>query len=183
MTVEMSLVFPIVIYVVASIVYAGLYMHDRLTIQSVINQQALSSSIAAKYPVNKDGHILYENINDRGIFFQINSDYSKEETIETSMAKNHLEDQLYITKISSVHIAISYTKITIDTSCNVNIPFTVVRKLLGKDKMNYKESIDIDVFRPAEFVRIFTVFSEVIEGTKIGDEVLSKLHKVLEGGS
>ena len=182
-TVEISMIFPIVMYVIFSIIYAGMYLHDYLVINQTINEIVLECNIAAKYPMESDGeHISYSHINDRGIFFFIDSDFSNENDVYSKRLINALEKQLLITKVTQPKVDIKYTQITVSVECNVKIPIAPVRILLGEKRMNYRETSEGEVFYPADFVRKFTVLSSLAEGTEIGDESIKKLRDIIRGG-
>lgn len=182
-TVEMSMIFPIVMYVIFSIIYAGMYLHDYVTIHQAIDEIVLECNTAAKYPMESDGeHINYSCINDRGVFFIIDSDYSIEDNIYSQRLMELLKNRLFITIIEQPKVDIAYTKITASTKCIVKIPFKSVRVLLGEDRLNYSQTSEAEVFHPAEFVRKFTVLSNLVEGTQIGDESLKKLRGIIKGG-
>lgn len=182
-TVEISMIFPIVMYVIFSIVYAGMYLHDYLVIQQTINEIVIESNTAAKYPMESGGeHISYSHINDRGIFFFIDSDYSNENNIYSSCLMEALEKNLLITKVTQPKVEITCTQISVSVECNVKIPIAPVRLLLGEKKLNYKEISEAEVFYPTDFVRKFTVLSSIAEGTEIGDESIKKLRDIIRGG-
>lgn len=182
-TVEMSMVFPIVMFVTFSIIYAGMYLHDYLVIHQTMDEIALECNIAAKYPMEFDGeHISYAHINDRGIFFFIDSDYSNENNIYSNRLIDTLADQLLITKVTQPKVDITCTQITVSIECNVVIPIAPVRILLGEDRLNYRQTSKAEVFYPTDFVRKFTVLSSLAEGTEIGDESIRKLRDIIRGG-
>ncbi len=176
------MVFPIVMYVIFSIIYAGMYLHDYVVIHQAIDEVILECNTAAKYPMESKGeHINYSSINDRGVFFVIDSDYSIENNIYSQHFLNALENRLFITAIEQPKVDITYTKITANTRCSVKIPFMSVRILLGEDRLNYNQSSKAEVFHPAEFVRKFTVLSNLVEGTDIGEESIKKLRDIIKG--
>ena len=182
-TVEISMIFPIVMYVIFSIIYAGMYLHDYLVINQTINEIVLECNTAAKYPMESDGeHISYSHINDRGIFFFIDSDFSDENDVYSKRLINALEKQLLITKVTQPKVDIKCTQITVSVECNVKIPIAPVRLLLGEKRMNYRETSEGEVFYPTDFVRRFTVLSSLAEGTEIGDESIKKLRDIIRGG-
>ena len=182
-TVEISMIFPIVMYVIFSIIYAAMYLHDYLAIKQTINEIALECNTAAKYPMESDGeHISYSHLNDRGVFFFIDNDYSNENEIYSRRLTDALENQLLITKIAQPKVDITCTKISVSVECNVKIPIAAVSLLLGENRMNYKEISKDEVFYPTDFVRKFTVLSSLAEGTEIGEESIKKLRDIIRGG-
>lgn len=182
-TVEISMIFPIVMYVIFSIIYAAMYLHDYLAIKQTINEIALECNTAAKYPMESDGeHISYSHLNDRGVFFFIDNDYSNENEIYSRRLTDALENQLFITKIAQPNVDITCTKISVSVECNVKIPIAAVSLLLGENRMNYKEISKDEVFYPTDFVRKFTVLSSLAEGTEIGEESIKKLRDIIRGG-
>ena len=182
-TVEISMIFPIVMYVIFSIIYAGMYLHDSLAIQQAINEIVLECNTAAKYPMESDGeHISYSHINDRGIFFFIDSDYSNENNVYSRRLIDALENNLLITKITQPKVDITCTQISVSVECNVKIPIAPVRILLGEERLNYRKASEDEVFYPTDFVRKFTVLSSLAEGTEIGDESIRKLRDIIRGG-
>ena len=181
-TVEMSMVFPIVMYVIFSIIYAGMYLRDYVVIHQAIDEIVLECNTAAKYPMESDGeHISYSHINDRGVFFIIDSDYSNENNIYSQHLLDSLKNSLLITEIEQPNLNITNSKITASISCIVKIPFKSVRILLGEKRLNYNQKSEVEFFYPAEFVRKFTVLSNLAEGTKIGDEGIKKLRDIIRG--
>lgn len=182
-TVEISMIFPIVMYVIFSIIYAGMYLHDSLAIQQAINEIVLECNTAAKYPMESDGeHISYSHINDRGIFFFIDSDYSNENNVYSRRLIDALENNLLITKVTQPKVDITCTQISVSVECNVKIPIAPVRILLGEERLNYRKTSEDEVFYPTDFVRKFTVLSSLAEGTEIGDESIKKLRDIIRGG-
>lgn len=183
MTVEAAMVFPIVLFAIFSLVYASLYLHDKVVIRSVMGQVIETAELAARYPVNGSlDQISYENINDRGIFFPLNSNYDTENKLYSNRLVELLENQLFITNITYGQIELTYNNVVAKVNCSVEIPIQPVRLMLGESKMQYNESVSVEVFRPAEFVRIFDVFSEFASDTKIGDQAISKLQDIIQGG-
>jgi hypothetical protein len=181
-TVEMSMIFPIVMYVIFSIIYAGMYLRDYVVIHQVIDEIVLESNTAAKYPMESNGeHIDYSHINDRGVFFVIDSDYSIENNTYSEHLLDSLKNSLLITKIEQPNVNITNTKITASIICTVKIPFKSVRILLGENRLNYSQKSETEVFHPTEFVRKFTALSKLVEGTKIGDEGIKKLRDIIKG--
>lgn len=181
-TVEISMVFPIVMYVIFSIVYAGMYLHDYLAIQQAINEVILECNTAAKYPMESDGeHISYSYINDRGIFFFIDSDYSYENDVYSKRLMADLKEQLLITKVAQPKVDITCAQIAVSVDCNVKIPLASVRIMLGEERLNYRETSEVEVFYPTDFVRKFTVLSSLAEGTEIGEESIKKLRDIIRG--
>lgn len=182
-TVEISMIFPIVMFVIFSIIYAGMYLHDSLAIQQAINEIVLECNTAAKYPMESDGeHISYSHINDRGIFFFIDSDYSNENNVYSRRLIDALENNLLITKVTQPKVDITCTRISVSIECNVKIPIAPVRILLGEERLNYRKTSEGEVFYPTDFVRKFTVLSSLAEGTEIGDESIKKLRDIIRGG-
>ena len=177
------MVFPIVMFVIFSIIYASMYLHDYLVIHQIIDEIALECDTAAKYPMEFDGeHISYSHINDRGIFFFIDSDYSNENNIYSNRLIDTLADQLLITKVTQPKVDITCTQITVNIDCKVVIPIAPVRILLGEDRLNYRQTSKAEVFYPTDFVRKFTVLTSLAEGTEIGDESIKKLRDIIRGG-
>lgn len=182
-TVEIAMIFPIVMYVICSIIYAGMYLHDSLAIQQTINEIVLECNTAAKYPMKSDGeHISYSHINDRGIFFFIDSDYTNENNVYSRRLIDALENNLLITKVTQPKVDITCTLISVSVECNVKIPIAPVRILLGEERLNYRETSEEEVFYPTDFVRKFTVLSSLAEGTEMGDESIKKLREIIRGG-
>ena len=160
-----------------------MYLHDYLAIKQTINKISLECNIAAKYPMESNGeHISYSHINDRGVFFFIDNNYSNENYIYSNRLTDTLENQLLITNIAQPKVHITCTKISISVQCNVNIPIFSVRILLGEGRLSYKEISEDEVFYPADFVRKFTVLSSLAEGTDIGEESIKKLRDIIRGG-
>lgn len=183
MTVEAAMVFPIVLFTVFSLVYASLYLHDKVVIQSVMRQVVGTAEIAARYPVNSSlEQISYENINNRGIFFSIHSNYEVENRLYSNQLLKQLSGRLYITDITKCEIELTYSNVKASVRCFIKIPIQSVCLMLGKDKMHYNDEVSIDVFRVTEFVRVFDVFSDVVTDTKVGDQAISKLQDIIQGG-
>ncbi|WP_167958970.1 TadE/TadG family type IV pilus assembly protein [Anaerosporobacter faecicola] len=182
-TVEMSMVFPIVLYVIFSIVYGGLYLHDRVVIQNITDEMSIQANNAVRYPVDDTGEqICYENINARGIFFSLQCDYSREQEVIRKKIMNRVAEKLYITQVGDIMVNLAQTNIQIEVACSVQIPIAPIRILLGEDKMTYVYKQRREVFNPAEYVRKYRVFLEVGEGTELGDKALKALRDILNGG-
>ncbi len=182
MTVEMSMIFPIVMYVIFSIIYAGMYLHDSLAIHQAIDEIVLECNIAAKYPIESGGeHISYAHINDRGIFFFIASDYSLENGLYTQRLLDKLKSRLLITTVDQPKVTITCTTVSASIECAVNIPFASVRILLGEERLNYSQRAKVDVFSPSEFVRKLTVLSDLVEGSEMGEQCIKRLRDIIKG--
>lgn len=182
LTVELAMVFPIVIYTIISIVYAGFYLHDHLMIRSVLQSKIYDYEEYVKYPMDEEQSIIdFSNINARGIFASLTYDYEKENTLCSTSLKKKLEGKPFITQIGNTSVCLTHSKVSIELECTVNVPFHAVRLLLGEDRLHYTEKVKEEVFRPCDYVRLVDLLIDTSAHTNAGDKVLAALQKVVGG--
>ncbi|HEX3076804.1 MAG TPA: TadE family protein [Lachnospiraceae bacterium] len=180
-TLEAAILLPFILFVIIALIYLSFYMHDRIKIQNSLDQAARKAENIIRYIAEYDtGNIDYESINERTVLWPVTHNYDNEKvTIEASL-KRELGKGLFIADVNEINVELDYSEINISVSTNFSIPFSMVKILLAPKKQKYTSTLS--VHRPAEFVRIFTVFSDTASGIDGAEEAIKGIQRLIKGG-
>lgn len=155
-------------------------MHDKVRIQTSINQTALKGRVFIQNEVDMDsGRINYQAYIQRGILYFIENDLStKKETIQRYL-ENALRNGLFLAKIEKIEVTATLSKIHIEVSASMQIPFIEVKNLFYKSGLSVNQNNITEIHNSVEFIRIFEVFAGVTDKMEAVDNVLKKLQKIL----
>ena len=179
-TVEAALLFPCVLFIVIGLLYLGFYMHDKVRIQSILNQAATKSRALIRNEAAIDsGAINYEEYLQRGFLYFIENDLSLKKEEIANYLENKLNNGLFLAKIETIVVTVTLSNVHMEVSASMQIPFFEVRNLFLKSGFNIKHSNNTEFHNPVEFIRIFEVFTGVTDKIEAVDKVLKKLQKIL----
>lgn len=173
-TVEASLIMPIILIIIITLMYMAFYLHDISKINGVIDKTLIKSSFIIRHEATfLTGETNYEIINKRGVLFHLSNLENETETL-SSYVKNSLSTGLIISKIQDIDVNADHNEVYIKVKVKMKIPFAQAKKYItgsGKEICIKKKAI---VHNPTEFIRLFDGLART--ATKIDglDEVLGK---------
>ncbi len=176
-TVEAAMVMPIVIFTIFAIIYLAFYLHDMCKVQGMVNKTLHKAGITVKHDADiATGEVLYEDINDRGVFYLlVGSTKNDEETQVQNYLKQELSKGLFISKITAVDVKVGKLKITISVEADTNVSLPIFKYLF--DSFSHKEiKGEYPVHNPCETIRC----AEVILKTGSQIKGVDKLHEKLK---
>ena len=166
-SVEISLIFPIIIIVIFALIYLTFYLHDDCVIKATIDDVLERGNFLIKHESDmKEKLIHYENLDSRGIYFGVLSNYEKEKDTLSAYLKERLGKGLFVTYIDNIYVNTGWNDIHISVQPKYNIGIPAINKYLFQN--GRKESIEYisDIHNPSEFIRGYEVFSEVVKEVK-----------------
>ncbi|NLJ96676.1 MAG: hypothetical protein GX321_05945 [Clostridiales bacterium] len=177
-TIEAVFIMPIVIFVIVSIIYITIYLHDYNRIYSVADRILHKAILNVKHESDiETGKLYYDEIKRQGVFYQILgiSDI-KEKDIEEYLTKK-LTEGLFATNITEVEVKGSRFKITITVKGKLKIP---IKGLSHISALNRGLFIQVrgQVHNPADYIRISEVILDTgskIKGIKELEEKIKAL--------
>lgn len=174
------MVFPCVLFIIVGLIYLGFYMHDKVKIQTVLNETALKGRALIRNEIDiNTGRINYEEYNQRGIFYILNNDLSGKKTEIYNYLDSKLKSGLFIAKISNIEVVASLSNIHMEVNAIMEIPFFDVKKLFSNSGLSIYDKNITEIQDPMEFIRVFNVFSGVADKVEVVDKILKKLQKIL----
>lgn len=179
-TVEMACVFPIVLYIILSLIYMTFYMHDKVKVQSVVDSAVIYGSELVKHERTEGGiYVDYENLDNRGIYFSVIGNIEHEKNMLHNYVKEKLNRGLIIGEVGDIYIDLSKKDVEIRIKVYMNIGILRVKEffigsgtnitIVGKGRVHY----------PAEYVRRFDAMEEVVDNIESYDNLIKKLQKQL----
>lgn len=180
-TVEMALIFPIVFFVIISLIYMTFYMHDKVRIQSVADQAVIYGSELVKHEkTDKHMDIDYSCLDNRGIYFPLIGDLQKENKILQSYVTEKLKRGLIIGEVTDVHIDLSKKEVEIKIKVNMKIGILRAKEFFSGSGTNITIVGKGRVHYPAEFVRQFDVIEGIVDDIQGYDDLINKLQRQLD---
>lgn len=177
-SVEAALVMPIVLFVIIALCYMAFYQHDKVRIQSVINNAVLEENLCISHNAELEtGQISYESLGERSIFYII-QDHKEEAALLKESLQRQMQSGLFIARVEEIQTQVNGGHIQVEVSCKVQFPFqAVVDYFSGETKM--KNRVEIIPHNPAEFVRGYTSIEDATEDNKWFSKIKEKLSSLV----
>ncbi|MCT4596426.1 MAG: pilus assembly protein [Vallitalea sp.] len=121
LTVEASLIFPIVLFVVISLLYIGIYLHDVTCMKAIVNEatQRYELAYSNKIDINT-GEVLSNNKRlSRGLYWRF-SNYNDHDKYVKEFIRNKIKDNL-IMKDDNIIISTKIIHNNIMKSVNITV--------------------------------------------------------------
>lgn len=121
LTVEASLIFPIVLFVVISLLYIGIYLHDVTCMKNIVNEatQRYELAYSNKIDINT-GEVLSNNKRlSRGLYWRF-SNYNDHDKYVKEFIRNKIKDNL-IMKDDNIIISTKIIHNNIMKSVNITV--------------------------------------------------------------
>ncbi len=179
-TVEASLIFPMILFIIIGFIYLGFYLHDQDKIEAVINETLLKSRNLIQNDTDiKSGIMDYEKYYKRGILYSLQNNLQDKKQEIYNYLQTQLNKGLFIADINYIGIEVSHTSISIEIKAEMELPFWGVQSLFdGKTQVTGYNSTAVQ--NNTEFIRIFDIFSSVAEKVPAIDKSLKKLQQILD---
>ncbi len=180
-TVEAAYILPIVILSIISLLYMAFYLHDKSTLQSMVDHMVHNASITMKHEANiLIGEIDYNNINSRGVFYKILGDTEEEETEIVQSLQYQLSKRLLLYEVNKIEVEVDNggpIRIEVVAKSRTGSPtFYKVMKMFQQIKIIGIGSIH----DPAETIRISEVILETGSNIKGMDKLKESLENILK---
>ena len=102
-TVEAALILPIILFIIIGLLYLGFYLHDKVKIQSIIDDTATRGRELIQFETGLEtGLIDYSSHQNRSFLYPYFTDFKEKENKINTYLKKQLNTALFITKIDSV---------------------------------------------------------------------------------
>lgn len=181
-TVEAALILPIILFIIIGLLYLGFYLHDKVKVQSVIDDTATRGRELIQFETDLEtGLIDYSSHQNRSFLYPYFTDFKEKENknkINTYLMKQ-LNTGLFITKVDSVAVSASSNMIHILVGGHMDIPFREVKQLFTNGGLPFTNENKIEIHHSVEFIRIFEVFSGAAEKVEFIDEILQSLQRLI----
>lgn len=165
-TVEAVYIILITIFLIFAIFYLVFFMRDMIQIKLAINACLQEEEMYLKHVLDdKTGEIDYGNVNQRGIFFLLQSLTDREKIIKEAI-KEKIGDSLLVVSITELEVKESHFSIEIKVTNQLNIGMRQVKTYFSKTGFEHEQETKIKLHHPAEFVRGYTTILNTIEDTK-----------------
>lgn len=179
-TVEMAFVFPIVFFVIISLIYMAFYMHDKTRVQCIADSAILYGSELIKHErAEEDRNIDYKSLDRRGIYYPLVGETAEEEKILYAYVQEKLEKGLMIGEVTGIQIYLSHKEIEIHIKIYMKIGILRIKEIF----LGSGTCITIvgkgDIHYPAEFVRQIDVIEGIIDEIQGYDKLMKALQKQL----
>ena len=174
-TVETSFVLPIIFVVILSLMYLSLIMHDKVVLQSVVEEAMVRSNQLCHQPSDVlSSEIHYSKLLDINLLGE-SKDKHKEEL--TYFINQELAGKLFICEVSNIEISLKEEYCQIDLTADSKISLPIVMQYIG-------DSSQVSVVRqrsyhhPESFSRKAEVILGTVSQVKGWDGVSEFLNKV-----
>lgn len=178
-TIEASLIFPLVLYIIISLIYLGFYLHDIGKVQAIVDEcQFRSKGYIAKEVDLTTGSISYSNYMGRSIFYPIDNNFKSKEGQIKNYINTKSKDKLFISSISNIEAKVSPYSIKLKVVLNFKFPFKSLETFFRGSEKSIIESRE-KLHNPTDFLRGFQVSYDLIEKVDVINKVTSKLNEIV----
>lgn len=177
-TVEAVFIFPIILFIILAFIYFAFYLHDRMVINTVMNEANERLNQSVKQPTDyTSGAIYYDKMTSRTLLCRYNGDYSVEIEAAKKYIKEQLSKKLMIGKVRNIEITKNKHSIATKVAAESQISLLPSRVYLSK----YQKSVSIaqcEVNNASEYVRAADVSLDVLSQTKGFDKIVKVIDKI-----
>ena len=180
-TVEAALILPCIFFIIIGLLYLGFYMHDKVKIQSIINETGIKGRAFIRNETDMDTGLMdYEAYKHRGILYIFSDDVQEKKEKIYNYACSKLSSGFFIARVEKIEVIATYTNIKIEVMARLDLPLFNVKRLFVNSGSSIQLKNSSEIQNATEFIRIFAVFSGVADKVEVIDTVLKKLQKVLD---
>ncbi len=179
-TVEASILVPIVLLVVAAMIFFCFYLHDSVRLNLTLHNLTEEAVNYIAYEVNpENGEINYNNAVNQSILYFAGIQKGTKKSILTNYCKKKLEDGFFITSVTSTKVEIGISNVEITVTAHFDIPIPWIASLFGWREVNRTISMKKSYFKREEIARVLTVVSETGEQIKGVSEAIEKVKDIV----
>lgn len=181
-TVEAAFVVPILIFVLLALIYMSFYLYDKVRIQSVIDTEAAVAAGAVKHERNPEtGDVEYEHLDDRGLYFSMFGDLSREEEKTKERVRAQLEHGLFLCEVTGVEVNLDRSQADIRVFAHANIRMLKIREYFAGSGTDLVLMATGKVHYPAEFARRLSMLDGIEGEKKKYEQTRQSLQKKIDG--
>ena len=173
-TVEASLIMPLIIFIIITLIYFAFYLHDQACLQAIANQVAEKGTESLLYnEVDIDeGSIVYNSINERAIYWRFTDNCNSKTNNIISYGESESKDRFFNVRSKDVVMDLAVNSNLLNKCVQVNMqapfktPLKFVNELLNNGKsLNIKVSSKANMNDSVEFIRNIDLINQK------GDEI------------
>lgn len=161
-TLEAALLFPTVLFVIFAIIYLCFYMHDKVTMEGVINDTLLRGRNLIKYEMDidtcKQNTTRYLNKNR---VIPENDDLPNANKLKVYLQRE-LHRGLFIANVTEVDAMVSKNDVTVIVNGYMKIPFIGVSKFFENSGLIFKYEQNAKIHQTMNDIRIFGIGIDLI---------------------
>ena len=144
-TLEATLLFPTILFILISFIYFSFYLHDRVRLESFVNRILLESKDYTLYSKELGtGKINYNRFLNKQLLQLDYDGFELENEIEV-YAYNTISKEFFIGQTKDLDILIKKDAIIMNVTLDIHIPIQAIRILLGKGsiEINYENRVKL----------------------------------------
>lgn len=176
LTVEASIIVPMVSVIVFLIIYFNFYLHDRVKFESQMHNLALEGSNLIQYSITNDGSV--NELNRSIFYFFLDSKTEEKKYLKTTIT-NTFNHGLFIGKLEELAVDTSLTNITYQGILSYKIPLLSVFRMFSLDTIEVPFKVKAPIFPREETTRILDVALRTGESIKGVGNAIDKVVEVL----
>lgn len=176
LTVEASIIVPIVTVIVFLIIYFNFYLHDRVKFESQIHMLALEGSNLIQYDISNDGSV---NDYDHSIFYFFLDAKTEEKRFLSERITKTFDNGLFIGKLLNLSVDTNVSNLTYQGVFSYEIPLLGFFKIISLDTFEIPFEIKATIFPREETTRILDVALKTGESIKGVSKAIDKVVEVL----
>lgn len=178
-TVEATLLLPMIIFIIYSMVFLSFYLHDRSRMEGVVDEVLHKGALSAKHEADiVTGRVDYENIGNRGVFYLLTGDTERQEKELSDYLQEISEQGFFLTEITDIRVEVRKLTIKITLEGEFEVP---MKGILDFFHPNRKITVEAErgIHDPAEFIRISEVVLDTGNKIKGFEELKGRIDKIL----
>lgn len=179
-TVEAALVFPMILFVIISLIYFAFYLHDYAKVQSIVHEAHIRGKGLERDEIDiNTGIQSYDKYLDRTVFYPIDNNYKTQEIQINNYVYEKCKDKLLMAQIENINVDLGISSIKLRVNLDMNFPLKQIESFFLGSKtlvIEYEEKHH----NPMDFIRAYDVAADVGKKINIINQVTSKLKEVIK---
>ncbi len=178
-TVEATILLPMIVFMIYSMVFLGFYLHDRNRLEGIVDEVLQKGALSAKHEAEiHTGKVAYEKIGNRGVFYLLIGDTREQEKEIVDYLRETCEQGFFLTEITDIQVEVNKHQIKIILEGAVDVPMQSIREFFHPDRRIIVEA-ERSIHDPAEFIRISEVVLDTGSKIKGMEQLKNRIDKIL----
>lgn len=178
-TVEATFLFPIIFFIILTVLYCSLYLYDLSVIQSKLDESILKFQLMIRQPMDfTERKVDYNGMRERSILYKFGGRYEKEKEKIVQELMDELSQHLRITCVEKISFERGIDACLGEIKAEVNLHFLPVISYLWSS--DYKVSGSVKTHDPTEFIRRYDALHSVVCDINRYEQIKKRIQEILD---
>lgn len=178
-TVEATFLFPILFFVIMTLLYVSFYLYDVSVIQSKLDESLLDVQLMIRQPMNlAEKKIDYSNVSERSMLYKFQGSYEQEKEKIKLQLLDYLHRSLTISRIHTISLERGMNGCEGSITVKMNLHILPVLSYLWSSE--YIVSGKVKEHDPIEFIRRYDAMQSIVSDVKGYEQLRGRVQAILD---